>query len=243
MDRDEVGLGEKVGQVEAFGAGLGLHLGGQLDRVAVDDAHAEALRAARHRLPDATEPDDADRLVVHVLAEHHQRPPDPRCAAHAGTARPPRPGARRPSAARTPCPPWSRSARPACWSASTPAAVQAGTSTLSKPTAWLATIVNCGPAAARNSSSTFSVSIVTIASRPATIRQQLVARDAELVLVHRDVASFLQAGERAIHDRTGHQHVGSIGHGIPPCRGASAARRDPRRARTPRSMPRSRRRR
>jgi hypothetical protein len=46
----------------------------------------------------------------------------------------------------------------------TPAAVQSATTMLSKPTAWLATILSCGPAAARNSASTFSVSIVMIAS-------------------------------------------------------------------------------
>ena len=52
--------------------------------------------------------------------------------------------------------------------ASTPAAVHAATSTLSNPTAWLATIFSCGPAAARSSASTFSVSIVMMASRPST---------------------------------------------------------------------------
>ena len=52
--------------------------------------------------------------------------------------------------------------------ASTPAAVHAATSMLSNPTAWFATIFSCGPALSRNSPSTFSVSIVMIASRPAT---------------------------------------------------------------------------
>jgi hypothetical protein len=48
--------------------------------------------------------------------------------------------------------------------AMTPAAVQSGSETLSKPTAWFATIFSWGPAAARSSASTFSVSIVTRAS-------------------------------------------------------------------------------
>ena len=90
--------------------------------------------------------------------------------------------------------------------ASTPASVHAGTSMLSNPTAWFATIFSCGPAASRNSASTFSVSIVTIASRPADHLQQLVARDAELVLVHGDVTAFLQSCQRLVHDRAGHQH-------------------------------------
>src|SRR3954454_25249957 len=52
--------------------------------------------------------------------------------------------------------------------ASTPAAVQSGTFTLSNPTAWFATIFSCSPAAESSSASTFSVSIVMSASRPRT---------------------------------------------------------------------------
>ena len=77
--------------------------------------------------------------------------------------------------------------------ASTPAAVHAATSMLSKPTAWFATIFSCGPAASRNSASTRSVSIVMMASRPRDHLQELLARDAELVLVDRDVAALPQA--------------------------------------------------
>ncbi len=78
VDRDEVGLGEQVVELEASGAGLRLDVGRERGRVAVDHAHPEPLRTARDRLSDPSEADDADRLVVHVLAEHHQRPPDPR---------------------------------------------------------------------------------------------------------------------------------------------------------------------
>ena len=51
----------------------------------------------------------------------------------------------------------------------TPAAEQSARLTLSNPTAWFATILSCGPAAASSSASTFSVSIVMRASRPATV--------------------------------------------------------------------------
>jgi len=46
-------------------------------------------------------------------------------------------------------------------------------------------------------------------------REQLVAWDAKIVLVHGDVAPLLQASHRCIHDRTGHEHVGSVGHELP----------------------------
>ena len=108
VDRDEVGLARAARRARGARrrsrprppAGVGPRR--------VEHPHAEPLRAACHGLTDPAEPHDADRLVVHVLAEHHQRSPDPRRARRAGTARPRRRAARPPSAARTPCPRWSR---------------------------------------------------------------------------------------------------------------------------------------
>ena len=96
--------------------------------------------------------------------------------------------------------------------ASTPAAVHAATSMLSKPTAWFATIFSCGPAAARNSASTCSVSIVINASRPATTSRSSSRGMPNSFSWMVDVAAFAQARERLVHDRAGHQHVRAFAH-------------------------------
>src|SRR6185436_11872763 len=79
VDRDEVRALQQIIEFDAFGACLGLDFGRQLDSVAIQDGHTEALRTSSDGLPDATEADDAHHFVVDVLTEHHQRSPDPGC--------------------------------------------------------------------------------------------------------------------------------------------------------------------
>ena len=177
-------------------AGLSLDLGGQRERVRVDHVHAEPLGAAGDRLSDPSEAHDADRLVVHVLAQHHQGAPDPGTFARAGS--------RSPSPTRRAAAISSANAVSAVVSvstsgvlvASTPAAVQAGTSMLSNPTAWLATIFSCGPGGGQELGVDLFGEHRDDGVAAGDHLEEFVARDAELVLVDRDVGTFLQ--ERAV---------------------------------------------
>ena len=74
----------------------------------------------------------------------------------------------------------------------TPRRVHAGTSTLSNPTAKLATTRSCGPAASSSSSSIRSVSIVISPSRPADAREQLLPRRRPLGVVHVELERRLE---------------------------------------------------
>ena len=137
----------------------------------------------------------------------------------AGTARPRPPAAPPPSAARTRCRPSSRSARRAC---SWPGPLRPCTRRrrcCRSPTAWFATIFSCGPAAASSSASTFSVSIVIERVASGDDLQQLLAGDAELVLVDRDVAALAEPRERLVHDRAGDQDVRLVRSSSAPSRG------------------------
>jgi hypothetical protein len=54
-----------------------LHLGGSPVHVVLQDAHGEPAGTVGQGLPDPAEAHDARRRVMHVSAQHHERPPDP----------------------------------------------------------------------------------------------------------------------------------------------------------------------
>jgi hypothetical protein len=75
VERDEVGLAQQGGQVDAarVKVTLGRRVGGH--RVLVEHAHPEAPAPPRHRAADAAEADHAQGLAVHVAAqERHVLP-------------------------------------------------------------------------------------------------------------------------------------------------------------------------
>ena len=71
VDRDEVRLGQQPGQVHTRRAQLLFDLGLQRLLVRVENPHVETTRPTRDPATDAPDADDAERRVVHVMAEHH----------------------------------------------------------------------------------------------------------------------------------------------------------------------------
>jgi hypothetical protein len=193
---------------------------------------------------DASEPDDADRLVVHVLAEHHQRTPDPRGAGaqeSLALAHPPGGGHEQ------------REGRVGGRLGEHVGRVRRehaglgarGDVDVVEPDG----VVRHDAQLRARGREELGVDLLGQHRHdrvaPGDHLQQLVAWDAELVLVHRHVAALLEPGQGGIHDGAGHQHVRSIGHGgssvrsvrgtrgklrsmPPPASPAVAAARDPR---------------
>jgi len=82
VQRHEVGLGQELIQLHVGGAELLGHAGDGLG-VAVEDAHAEAHRAAGDGLADASHADDAQRRAVQVGShQQHGAPGDPAAIPH-----------------------------------------------------------------------------------------------------------------------------------------------------------------
>jgi len=78
MEGDEVRLAEQILQVPVLRCEFLLDLGGWPAGVVIEDAHGEPAGTAGQGLPDSAEAHDAEGLVMDVLTQHHERPPDPR---------------------------------------------------------------------------------------------------------------------------------------------------------------------
>ena len=100
--------------------------------------------------------------------------------------------------------------------ARTPAEVQSGTSTLSNPPAWFATIFSRGPAGGQELGVHLLGEHRDHRVAALTTSEQLLARDPELVLVTVRRSAPCRRASGCVHDRAGHQHVRSAHVGLAP---------------------------
>ena len=189
MDRDEVGLRQERFELHALGAGLGFDVGGELERVGVDHVAS--------RSPSRAGPPPARSGRTRRCRSSCGARPGPASSADPRSRAAPRAGSVRPSPRRRAAAISSANAVSAVVSvstsgvlvASTPAAVHAATSMLSKPTAWLATIVRLRPGRGQELGVDLLGEHRDDGVAAGDHLEELVPRDAELVLVDRDVGS------------------------------------------------------